>query len=523
MSPLTELAHLDQRQTTQRSEPAADIELTSIAPVHAQNEHNQDEPLVGAETSLDGRAFWSLLLQHASGTWGDRTAEFAWYLYLIELFKSTLLPASLYGFFTTGIAILLSGSIGSMVDRHNRLTVVRWAIVCQKSSATVAYAAFLLLFAIPSLRDEAANGRHARGLVWLLFTLITLSGCVLRLSTIAISVAIERDWATCIAQGSSARLTKLNTSLRRIDLGSKLLAPLFVSLLTTTASYLFSVAFLAGLGLITFAFEFVWIQVVYERMPMLAQPDPSQRVPVKSSSASEAKVLARISHGLLEQKQNWLDFIRHPIFASSLSISLLYLTVLSFDGSMIAYLKTHNFSDPFVAGMRGLCVVTGLLGTFLGPLLESKLGLIRAGSWSIWGEVVSLLPALLSFFVLAPQLADRGLPVNSMLLFGGMAASRIFLWSFDLIQLKQLQTMLADHPRRNAITALQFSTQNMLDLCKYVLTIIVSQPQDFKWAALVSYLAVCAGAFCYLVFLRRLRGHIVHLDWLESLIIRKSS
>jgi len=31
----------------------------------------------------------------------------------------------------------------------------------------------------------------------------------------------------------------------------------------------------------------------------------------------------------------------------------------------------------------------------------------------------------------------------------GMAASRVGLWSFDLIQVKQLQETLANHPRRN--------------------------------------------------------------------------
>jgi len=35
----------------------------------------------------------------------------------------------------------------------------------------------------------------------------------------------------------------------------------------------------------------------------------------------------------------------------------------------------------------------------------------------------------------------------------GMAASRVGLWSFDLIQVKQLQETLANHPRRNTLCA----------------------------------------------------------------------
>jgi len=45
--------------------------------------------------------------------------------------------------------------------------------------------------------------------------------------------------------------------LRRIDLLSKLLAPLFVSLLTTAASYTFAAAFLLGLAVGASVFEWV--------------------------------------------------------------------------------------------------------------------------------------------------------------------------------------------------------------------------------------------------------------------------
>lgn len=61
------------------------------------------------------------------------------------------------------------------------------------------------------------------------------------------------------------------------------------------------------------------------------------------------------------------------------------MTVLSFDGIFISYLKAAtDFSDPFVAGMRALCVLMGLLGTFAMPFLDKWVGLTRAASWSIW-------------------------------------------------------------------------------------------------------------------------------------------
>jgi iron-regulated transporter 1 len=70
---------------------------------------------------------------------------------------------------------------------------------------------------------------------------------------------------------------------------------------------------------------------------------------------------------------------------ASLSIASIYLTVLSFDGTMLTYLKnTLNYSDPFLAGQRAACTVAGLLGTVLFPFLLNHIGLVRTGSWSIW-------------------------------------------------------------------------------------------------------------------------------------------
>lgn len=92
----------------------------------------------------------------------------------------------------------------------------------------------------------------------------------------------------------------------------------------------------------------------------------------------------------------------------------------SLDGTMISWLKSHTFSDSLVAGMRGTGVVTGLLGTLLMPWLEKRIGLVRAGSWSIISELLSLVPVLLSFFVGAPPEGQRSSNWNAAMLFTGV-------------------------------------------------------------------------------------------------------
>jgi len=213
---------------------------------------------------------------------------------------------------------------------------------------------------------------------------------------------------------------------------------------------------------------------------------------------------------------DWGLFIRTPIFPTSLAISLLYFTTLSFDGNMISWLKTNTYSDALISGMRGVSVCMGLAGTAIMPLLEKRIGLTRAGNWSIWFEVASLVPVVVSFYAGSKE-GVKAPAWNQGLLFGGMAISRIGLWSFDLCQLKLLQQTLADHPRRNTLNGLQFSLQNFLDLFKYVMIIAFPQPSAFKYTAMLSFGAVVTGACLYLIYLRRERGHVVHVDWIIAM------
>lgn len=283
----------------------------------------------------------------------------------------------------------------------------------------VVSAAFIGLFVSLKVVDY----HNAPASAWVAFAIITLFGSILNLSSIGINVAIERDWVTAIAKiHKEGTLTTLNAYMRRIDLLTKLLAPLFTSLLTTAASYTFATAFLMGFAGGTLVFEIFWIQVVYRCFPSLLETD---RQP--ASSAEEVIAPASSPTGMLRLKskafstfRDWKEFSQMPVFASSISISLLYLTVLSFDGTMLSWLKTKQFSDPFIAGQRAICVVTGLAGTILMPWLEKKLGLVRAGAWSICSELLCLAPAIAAFLV-PIQLTSRGPAWIEALLFGGMS------------------------------------------------------------------------------------------------------
>jgi len=137
---------------------------------------------------------------------------------------------------------------------------------------------------------------------------------------------------------------------------------------------------------------------------------------------------------------------------------------------------------------------------------------------AVRSEFICLVPVVISLYVGVPvsNTPTKGPAWNAFLLFGGMAFSRIGLWMFDLAQLQILQESLESHPRRNRLTSFQYTLQNMFDMAKYALTIGLARPSEFRWAGLVSIIAVFIGGLLYVFgYARSVRGHVApHWHWL---------
>lgn len=69
-----------------------------------------------------------LYLSHFLSTWNSRMFEFAAFLFLAAVFPGTLLFASIYALARSCAVFLLSSSIGSLMDRTNRLVTIRHSI-----------------------------------------------------------------------------------------------------------------------------------------------------------------------------------------------------------------------------------------------------------------------------------------------------------------------------------------------------------------------------------------------------------
>jgi len=110
--------------------------------------------------------------------------EFASYLFLIAAFPNSLLYPSLYGLITILSAVIGSSYVGKLVDKYPRLAVVRTSLMLQKLSIIASSAFFYILIRNGSQHPIQNN---------LLFSGILVLGCLLKLSSTANDIAIEKD------------------------------------------------------------------------------------------------------------------------------------------------------------------------------------------------------------------------------------------------------------------------------------------------------------------------------------------
>ncbi|KAI4302669.1 hypothetical protein MLD38_038389 [Melastoma candidum] len=100
--------------------------------------------------------------------------------------------------------------------------------------------------------------------------------------------------------------------------------------------------------------------------------------------------------------------------------------------------------------------------------------------------------------------------VSAYMLMGGVAASRLGLWMFDLAVIQLMQDEVPESDRM--IVGVQNALQSFLDVMGYVMGIIVSNPEDFWKLILLSFAASDMAAVLYTVH--------VYLEKLLQLIVR---
>jgi iron-regulated transporter 1 len=325
-----------------------------------------------------------------------------------------------------------------------------------------------------------------------------LLACVEKLCTIMNTVSVERDWVIVIAHKDESALRLMNSQMRRIDLFCKLVSPLAVALINGVSTQV-AIIVTFCLNTVSMVLEYALIAKVYQAVPALATCDRSE----ESETHSIQPEPRPPSLGLLSFVDNLKIYVSQEAFLPSLSLSMLYLTVLSFAGQMVTYLLSVGYSSTVVGLVRMFSTVFELVATWIAPKVIGRIGPVRSGMWFLSLQMACLgVTGLVFWTAPVPFWAATGLV-------GGTIISRVGLWGFDLSAQVIIQEEV-EPQYRGAFSTTEAALQNFFELCAYTSTIIFSKPAQFAYPTMMSVAAVYVAGALYAKFLRDRRGHLVH-------------
>ncbi|KAJ5909122.1 hypothetical protein N7495_001804, partial [Penicillium taxi] len=435
-----------------------------------------------------------LYISHTISTWNSRMFEFGAVLFLASIFPGTLLYASIYALVRSFSTVALSSWLGDRVDQSDRLVALRHSIVWQRIPVAASCLCFAYLFST-----------SGSGVATVLFIVAGFLACLEKLAATVNTVAVERDWAIVISDSIHVPRQELNASMRRIDLFCKLIAPVFISLVdsfsTTVAIWTVFV-----LNIASVLVEYVTIAHVYRSVPALKRPMAIfQRENSEVTQSSTQKTSSGMNY-LRDVISPWKSYVASSVFLASLSLSLLYLTVLSFAGTMVTYLLDSGFTSFEVSCMRIGSIIGELSGTWAAPVIMNRIGPIRSGLWFLNWQLCCLAGATTTFVLcsLNSRLAAAALTI-------GVALSRVGLWGFDLSAQFLIQENIEEHARARFSTT-EIALQSVFEMLSFASTIIWPLPEQFQYPVMISAGAVTVAAACFAAYVRRERGHLLHLS-----------
>merc|ERR1719239_1551692 len=480
---------------------------------------------------------------HFLSSWGDRMWLFAVGLFLVIINPDSLQLTASYGL-TLGLSLLLFGALlGDWVDHTPRLRAAQVTLVIQ-NLVIVACAVVLLLYLI--YQDELLAE-----LPWMEFVsygLIILLSATANLASKANTIAVERDWIVEICDRDEDRLATMTATMKAIDKTTQILAPILSGFIMTYAGSKIGAVFIGGWNLVSCGVEYYLLHKVFHTVPALRKKKDARRSDEHKTGpeTDEKKSSCKMFSSLIIIFRGWRTYMGYKVCLSGLALAFLYMTVLGFDNVTIGYAKIQGLSESIISIFQACGGLFGIPGTLIYPRLRSRVGLSKSALMALIMLVLSLTPSLVSVWLpgskfdlfgsqtsenctttvetsdfnssstsspqlvtSSPQLVTSSPScsteqVSVYVMLVGIVMARTGLWVADLsITQMFLETVLESE--RGVVNGVQTSLNQMMDMVKFVLVLILPFANQFGLLVILSYLFVFTGAVLQGVFVYRER------------------
>ncbi|XP_002918714.1 solute carrier family 40 member 1 isoform X1 [Ailuropoda melanoleuca] len=288
---------------------------------------------------------------------------------------------------------------------------------------------------------------------------------------------------------------------------------------------------------------------------LMGEKDPNVR---ELEDEQEPSCASQMAEPFRTFRDGWVSYYNQPVFLAGMGLAFLYMTVLGFDCITTGYAYTQGLSGSILSILMGASAITGIMGTVAFTWLRRKCGLVRTGLISGFAQLSCLILCVISVFMpgspldlsvspfedirsrfiqaeplstmtptkipeiilttemhvsngsdpanIVPEMSPKSVPIISVsLLFAGVIAARIGLWSFDLTVTQLLQENVIES-ERGIINGVQNSMNYLLDLLHFIMVILAPNPEAFGLLVLISVSFVAMGHIMYFRFAQKTLG-----------------
>lgn len=424
---------------------------------------------------------------------------FAIPILFMEVFVDTLLPSACFALAMYAACIFTIPSVGRYLDATNRWKVMQWAIVLENLMIVVS-SLILGMILLVTNADGILKPEWTPKLVILFLTTLVCGGVGQVLSD-AQTLSIEKDWVVVIARKDLSALAELNTTMRRLDLGCKILAPLAFGVIMDfagkdpTTRAMIGAATVGIWNLISTPLEYFMTRDIYALVPELAIKETQQ----EEGESTDPK-LSHKGH-VATYVATWKKYLRHPVFLISFSYCALYMTILDGGTLNTAYLKWRGVPDSLLGLSRGAGALFGLIGTVVFPyMLKWMVRVERVAVASVWLFWFCLVPIFVFFMINGES------RISDYVMLTCMTVSRLWLWSSDLAETQIMQEWIEAH-RRGAINSMQTATYQCFFMLIHLMGIIFHDPSQFETLVKFSVATVFSAALGFTLWEIRYGRH----------------